>query len=256
MSCWSNVRKTSEVNIAPGICFTQKFFRIYIYFSPMFICCMSFLAVVIGSYEHCFQFKHRQRMIIVCDKAKEVRVRGGARRGVRGCVCVVGGAVIMTNAGCMMRKSAAKTTKILSGAYFLFRGRTCLCVFVSVCVWACGASLVYTTVPRRYVCLTYCSGVFRRHVILCFMAPGKPPLQSCPSGSPDWISKHELKRPPPRCSLRCRGSAGYHANAEGPCLHKQPSSPEHDGTAAWAEASTFLHGTLCGIINQKQIKAV
>lgn len=50
----------------------------------MFICCMTFLAVVIASYEHSFQFKHSQRMIIVCDKAKDVRARG------RACVCMYG----------------------------------------------------------------------------------------------------------------------------------------------------------------------
>lgn len=102
---------------------------------------------------------------------------------------------MMTNAGCVMRKSAATETKIHSSTFSLLsvQEQNAACVYihlnVCVCVWACEDTLVYTSVPVC-VCLSYSSSVFRRHGVLCYIAAGDPPLQSCPSGSPDWISKH------------------------------------------------------------------
>lgn len=67
------------------------------------------------------------------------------------------------------------------------------CPCVSACLCVCGH--VRKKIQRTHLCpcvYTLTDRVFSEgiDVFLCYIAAGEAPLQSCPSGSPDYISKH------------------------------------------------------------------
>lgn len=99
---------------------------------------------------------------------------------------------MVTNAGCVMRKSAARETEILSLTFTLLseeHNAASVCLYVHLHACMCVSMRKYISVHMlAHLCVLRIK-CFQK-AWCCYTAAGKLLLQSCPSGSPDWISKH------------------------------------------------------------------